>query len=90
VVGIISDRDIRLAESVRGGRVSDKELLVKHVCLFNPYIVDEDTALDTVLVQMAKRRIGSVIVTREGHLSGILTTVDICRAFAKVLRGELQ
>ncbi len=32
--------------------------------------------------------VGSVLVTRKGKLAGIITTVDICRAFADLIRTQ--
>ena len=86
VVGILSDRDIKLGEALYGRKAFNEEVGVKQVCVFNPYTVEEKEDLEKVLQLMAKKRIGSALVNKNGRLSGILTTIDICRAFARHLR----
>ena len=88
IVGLISDRDIKFAQSIYRNRNVDEDVLVRDICQFEPFSVEETEALDRVLMQMSKRRIGSVLITKNGKLTGILTTVDICSAFARQLRGE--
>jgi len=36
---------------------------------------------------MAKRRIGSVIVQRQGKLAGILSAIDVCRILGEYLES---
>lgn len=86
VVGIVSDRDIKLAQSIYRNRNADEDVLVRDICQFEPFVVEETEPLTRVLEQMAKKRFGSVLVTKRGRLTGILTTVDICSAFSRVLR----
>ena len=88
IVGLISDRDIKFAQSIYRNRNVDEDVLVRDICQFEPFSVEETEALDRVLMQMSKRRIGSVLITKNGKLTGILTTVDICSAFARQLRGD--
>jgi CBS domain-containing protein len=38
-----------------------------------------------VVFEMAKRRIGSVIVQRQGKLAGILSAIDVCRILGEYL-----
>ena len=85
-VGIISDRDIKLAAAIYKQRNYAQEVTVGKVCVFEPYIVTEDTALEQVLAQLVRKKIGSALVVKREKLSGILTTVDICRAFGELLR----
>jgi CBS domain-containing protein len=88
IYGVISDRDISLAKAVHAGRAALREIYVKDICVYDPYVVDEHEPLDSVLSTMAKRRYGSVIVTREGAICGIFTTMDACRLLATAARGE--
>lgn len=87
-VAIVSDRDIKFAAAVYKQRNFDQEVTIDRICVFEPYIVQEDTSLDQVLLQMARKRIGSALVVKKGKLCGILTTVDICRAFASLLKEK--
>jgi len=43
--------------------------------------------LDHVLMEMADRHIGSVLVVREKRLAGIFTVTDACRRFGEFLRA---
>jgi acetoin utilization protein AcuB len=52
--------------------------------------VDLDTPIAEVASTMADLHIGSALVTRKGKLAGIITTVDICRAFAELTRKHEQ
>jgi acetoin utilization protein AcuB len=86
LVGVLSDRDIRVARRV-GGQANDAvELDVASVCSRPPYVVELSAALDDVVLEMAERGIGSAVVVRQGKLAGILTTTDVCRVLAEVLR----
>ena len=82
VVGILSERDTRVALAVRP---NDAQLVVRDVCI-EPYVVDLEQRLDEVAAELAARRIGLAIVTRGDKLAGILTTTDVCRLLAATLR----
>lgn len=84
VIGILSDRDIKLAGSVLGDAAN--KLPVLDACQQKPYIVDPETPLAAVATEMADKHYGSAIVVSSGKLVGIFTTVDACRALADVLR----
>ncbi len=83
VLGILSERDAKLALAVRPG---DTTLTVSDVCTHEPFLVDLERRLDEVAAEMASRRIGSAIVMRGDKLAGILTTTDVCRLLATTLR----
>ena len=83
VVGVVSDRDLRVALGVRPG---ERELEVAEVCGTEPYLVELDRSLHEVASEMAARRLGSAIVMRGDKLAGILTTTDVCRLLAKTLQ----
>ncbi len=79
IAGIVTDRDLDGAD----GQAPVHALHTPH-----PYVVDLATPLEAVLRTMAERHLGSVIVTREGRLAGVLTWVDVCRAFAEHLARQ--
>lgn len=86
--GIITSRDVERAQllgiGLRSGEVS-----IHDVCVHEgAYVVEHDTPLDEVLAEMAARSIGSALVVSDGDLVGILTTVDVCTAFADSLRNQ--
>lgn len=87
LVGLISERDLRLVESSAPNAAARGHLKVGDACIFEPYAVDLETPLDVVAAEMARRHIGSAIVLRHGKLAGIFTVTDACRALSSVLRA---
>lgn len=77
LVGIISDRDLRLVK-----RADLKDVKVEDVCVEEPQQVDIDTSVATAAAVMAEHRISSVLVIEQGKLVGIFTATDACRALA--------
>jgi acetoin utilization protein AcuB len=88
LVGLISDRDIKLMLGPEFDYPDPRELTVADVMVENPYLVDLETALRTVLRHMADAHIGTALVTRAGRLAGIFTATDACRHFARWLEDE--
>lgn len=86
LVGVLTDRDIKLALGPDLGSPPERELAVREVFQPETYVVDAGTPLLTVAATMAERHVGSALVTRGGKLVGIFTTTDACRALARVLR----
>lgn len=90
LVGLVSDRDIKLMLGPDFAYPPEKELRVRDVMIRDAYIVDLDTRLDEVLLHMALHQLGSAIVTREGKLAGVFTTTDACHHFAEFLRDQFR
>lgn len=90
LAGIITAREIEIAMGVAGPGVEEVRIPVWSVCERDPYVVDIDTPIADVASTIADRQIGSALVTRKGNLAGIITTVDICRAFAELTRKHEQ
>jgi acetoin utilization protein AcuB len=86
LVGMITDRDIKLAEVIARGRVKLPELKVEDVCVFDVYVVEHRERLDTVVLRMAERRLGSALVLKDGRLVGIFTVNDACRRLGELLQ----
>ncbi len=63
---------------------------IDHIQMNQPYIVETDTPLNTVITEMSKRKIGSAIVVKSGKLSGIVTTTDIGNALVELLESQFQ
>ncbi len=87
LVGLVSDRDIKLMLGPDFAYPSARELKVRDVFVADSYIVELATPLVDVLTHMAEHKLGSAVVTRHGKLAGVFTTTDACRAFADHLRG---
>lgn len=85
IVGMLSDRDIKLVLGPDIQRSRELELKVRDACVEQPCIVSAGTPVAAVARTMADRRIGSAIVVKGNKLVGIFTVTDACRALADVL-----
>ncbi len=86
LVGILSDRDVKLAQAVSTDPSFHDNAHVEDVFRSNPYSVPRSEPADRVLREMAERRIGSVLIVEDEDLIGIFTTTDACRCFADFLK----
>ena len=87
IVGLVSDRDLNMVETLKD--VDPRQVLVGEAMTQDPYQVSPDTALDEVVSTMANGKLGSALVTQNGKVVGIFTTVDACRAFSDLLHTRL-
>ncbi len=84
LVGIVSDRDITLVESVPG--VDIGEVAVSEGMSEEPWTVSPDAELAEVARTMAERRLGAALVVDKAGgdvLVGVFTTIDALRALAE-------
>jgi CBS domain-containing protein len=86
LVGVLSARDLKLAFVLSATGNSSETIQVGDVCNLEAYLTEFSTPVDQVLSVMLKRKLGSVLVTREGKLVGIVTTTDICRNYSELLK----
>ena len=85
-VGILSDRDIYLLQSVPNAM----DFKAKSVMVKNPYTVELGTKIEEVALEMSKKKIGSaLVINAEGELDGIFTSTDGLNALIEVVRGEV-
>lgn len=87
LVGVVSDGDLMRAEAFRG--VDPERIRVEDVMSHGAYSVTPDAPLDDVVQEMARHKYGSAVVVDHGHVVGIFTAVDVCQAFADMLRTRL-
>lgn len=87
LVGIVTDRDLRLVETLRD--VDPSKVAVSEAMSPEPYVVSPETSLDEVVSTMAAKKYGSAVIADHGHIVGIFTTVDACSAFADLLTTRL-
>jgi acetoin utilization protein AcuB len=90
LVGIVSDRDIKLMLGPDFAYPEGRHLKVRSAMVADSYIVDLSAPLDEVLGHMAEHRLGSALVTRKGKLVGVFTSTDACRTFAEHLRSQFR
>ncbi len=82
LVGVLTDRDIKLAASFNGS----SELSVEDVMTPDPYIARPQTPVDEVAIQMAEHKYGCAIIEQEnGKVVGIFTATDGLRVLAELL-----
>jgi acetoin utilization protein AcuB len=86
LVGILSDRDLAMVESLPG--VDPAQLPAREAMTPEPYAVDPTTPVEDVVTQMAEHKYGTAVVMQGGHPVGIFTTVDALRLCADLLRGR--
>ena len=87
LVGIVSERDLHLIETLPG--TNPDEVTVEEAMVPDVYSASVDTPIDEVLDYMAERKLGSaVVVDRRGNVQGVFTTIDALQYFADVLRRE--
>jgi acetoin utilization protein AcuB len=86
LVGIVSDRDIKVAESFQG----PGELSVGEIMTEDPYVVAADEPLDHVLLTMAEKKYGCVLVHQVGreNVVGIFTDTDALKLCGKLLQEQ--
>jgi CBS domain-containing protein len=87
LVGILTDRDVKLASSFK----SDGELSVEDVMTSDPYAVSPQASLVEVLDEMAEHKYGAVVVRQENEkVVGIFTAVDALRLAATMAREHYK
>ena len=86
LVAVVSDRDIAALENDAEADRLSKRLRVRDACSLDLYAVAPDAALDVVLLEMADRHVGSVVVVDGEAAVGVFTATDACREFAAHLR----
>jgi acetoin utilization protein AcuB len=80
VVGILSDRDVKLAVKFGDG------LTVQDVMTSDPYVVSPDTLVTEVFGQMAEHKYGAVLIAEKAKVVGIFTAVDAFKLLSEIYR----
>lgn len=82
LVGVLTERDIALVETLKG--VDPTTEKAEDAMSQDCYTVTPDTLMREVTAEMAEHKYGCAIVTERGKVIGVLTTVDVCRAFSEL------
>ena len=88
LVGILSDRDVRLVESFRD--VDPASTTVEEAFTPGPYIVSPSSNLREVCDEMAARKYGCALVCDNHKLVGIFTWVDALKAMGDLMDTRLK
>lgn len=86
LVGILSDRDIKAAESLRGPH--HRKIKVEDAMTPKPYTVDVEEELGDVALRMAHKKYGCTIVEHRGEVVGIFTAIDALKILAELVYSE--
>lgn len=86
IIGIISDRDVRLVGAIKG--VNLEKILVDDVMVTDLYVVTADAPLEQVVMVMADRKLGSALVMEKGKIVGIFTVIDALRGLSELLQAR--
>ena len=86
LLGIVTDRDIKLLLGPELDYPNPRELTVTDAYISDAYVVDINAPLADVVLDMAKRHVGAALVMGHGRLAGIFTTTDACRVLGEWLR----
>jgi acetoin utilization protein AcuB len=87
LLGVLSDRDIKLIESISD--VDASKITVEEAMTEQPYTVAPEMPLDEVVSTMAEKKYGSAVIVQNHKVVGIFTTVDACQALADLLSTRL-
>jgi acetoin utilization protein AcuB len=97
LVGIITDRDIRLAMNsplVLHERADDRALLntaIAETCMTtDPMTVDADAPARTAAELLKKYKFGGLPVLKEGQLVGIISISDVLSSYIVLLGVEAE
>lgn len=97
LVGIVSDRDIRLAlpspaTSLSVGEINHllAKLTVDRVMTPSPFTIAADRPLNDAISLMLEHRIGALPVLEGGGVCGIITQTDVLLAFPAATRESAQ
>ncbi len=83
LVGILTDRDLKLALGVSGTHPT--KTLAGEIAVEDVYITDPEAPLDQVVHRMAEKKIGSALVVQNHKLVGIFTSTDAMRILGDTL-----
>ncbi|MCO6430674.1 MAG: CBS domain-containing protein [Deltaproteobacteria bacterium] len=88
LLGVVSKRDVELSKYVC--QTTNYCPSIGDICVSDPFVTQQDTAVSEVAQQMALQKLDyALVVDDAGHMVGIFTTTDACRALTLVL-GEEQ
>ena len=87
VVGVVSDRDLRMASGLTRGE--KKQVRACDIMATDPVTVSAGATLDEVALEMSKKKIGSVVVNDENDkFYGIFTVTDALNALIEIARAS--
>ncbi len=86
IAGLLSQRDVYLMQSIEDSDPSG--IAVSEAMTRDPYTVDPEAPIDRVAREMARRKVGSVLVAHDGRLLGLFTSTDALLALAALVADD--
>ena len=86
VVGLVSERDLLLVETLLG--VNPTDVPVEEAMAQEVFTVDPDAPVGEVVEQMITHKFGSAVVCRDDRVVGVFTTIDALRALHELLESR--
>jgi acetoin utilization protein AcuB len=83
IVGLISERDLLLAESLPG--VNPTDVMVEEAMVQDVFTATPDEPVAEVVKTMAQRKLGSAVVVDGERVVGVFTTIDALLALTRLL-----
>jgi acetoin utilization protein AcuB len=83
VVGLVSERDLLLAESIPG--VNPTTVHVDEAMVDDVFTVSPDAPVGEVVVAMIERKMGSAVVCEDERVVGVFTTIDALQVLRDLL-----
>lgn len=88
LVGILSDRDLKLVESFKD--VDPRKEKIEEAYSPDPYITTPTASLADVCSEMAAHKYGCALVCDNNKLVGIFTWIDALNAFSELLATRMK
>jgi len=86
IVGLVSQRDLLLVETLPG--VSAEDVRVEEAMVTDVVTASPEAPIGEVIETMLARKIGSVVVTDHDRVTGVFTTIDALRALHELLEEK--
>ena len=83
IVGLLSERDLLLVESLPG--VNPTDVRVEEAMVQNVFTVEPDAPVGETVETMIERKLGSAVVSVGERITGVFTTIDALRALHELL-----
>lgn len=91
VVGVLTDRDIKLRQAVSASGDFHASALVHDAMVPGPFVVQKSKPLADVLKVMVDGKIGSaIVVDPDQKLLGIFTSMDACKTLLEVYQEQSE
>ena len=84
LVGVVTDRDLRLATSTLSGAPKSPSRPVSEVMTRNPQTADPEDAVEDSARTMRQKKIGCLPVLENARLAGIITGLDLLDAILRM------